>query len=438
MKLLKGLTLNGIAVSFSLAMMTFASLSTMAQQQPQIQASESVAATVNDHMISTFDVRQRMRLMLLTSGGRIPESAMPQLQQRALEDLIEEKLKTQEAERLEFDIDPSEVSNELGRIAASSRITPQQLEQQLISQGVAPVTVEEQIHARLVWQRLVAAKYRSRVRVSEDEIDDVLDRLRKDSSNEQFLVSEICLPAEDPSKVEEVRQAGMQIIQQMQNGAPFGALANQFSVCSTAANGGDLGWVRSGELTPELDQVLKQMKKGTVSIPTAHEGIVYIFAMRDKRAAATAGTPTYQIAYASAPLSIGEAAARTAFAKFKKSNACHGGELNIDLGADIGFSTLPPLPASEVEAPFRSVMASLERGETSEPIANGNYYHTMMLCEKDEGLGLPSRAKVKDRLSSQQLSLLSRRYLRDIRRDSSVEIFTHAAPATATAAATDQ
>lgn len=391
-------------------------------QTPTVQASESVAATVNDHMISTFDVRQRMRLMLLTSGGRVPESAIPQLQERALEDLIEERLKLQEAEELEFAIDDREVAQEIARIAAGSGMSPSQLEQELLKQGVSPSTIESQIRSRITWQRLVSARYRARVRVSEDEIDSVLDRLRTDSAKEQYLVSEICLPVDDPSKVESVKQAGVQLIAQMRQGAPFGAIANQFSVCPSAANGGDLGWVRSGELAPELDTVLQQLNKGSVSVPVESDGLVYLLAVRDKKSAAEAGVPTYQMAYVGIDAAAGEAGAKAILENMRLSNICDGEALNVDLGPNAGATVLPPLPASEVEPQFRTEIAGLNRGEASTPILAGGEYHGVVMCEVDEGLGLPSRSQIKDRLASQQLALISRRYLRDIRRDSSVDI----------------
>lgn len=397
----------------------------MAQQQndgPVIQAEETVAATVNDHMISTFDVRQRMQLMLVTSGGRISPEALPQLQRQALQDLVEERLKLLEAERLEFDIDPEEVADEIARIAASSNVTVPQLEQQLLAQGIAPETVEEQIRARLVWQRLVSARYRNRVSISDDEIDEVMERLRADSRKEQYLLSEICLPVDDESQIEQVKQAGLQMIGQMRQGAPFGAIANQFSVCPSAAAGGDLGWVRSGELAPEIDSIVQQLDKGSVSIPTYHDGLVYLIAMRDKRDAAQGGIATYDLAYASAPVSLGEARAREAFRQLSVSNICDSRSLNIDLGEQIGFALVPQVTEADVEAPFREPLAALERGTLSAPIEADGYYHAMFLCEKDEGLGLPSRDQIKDRLFAQELSLISRRYLRDVRRDAAVDI----------------
>ncbi len=384
---------------------------------------EAVAATVNDEMISTFDVRQRVRLMVLMSGNRIPESAFPQLQEQALKDLVEEKLKLQEAERLEFEIDPADIEDELTRLAASSGLTMEDLVAELEKQGIAIETLADKFKADLTWQRIVSGRFGPRVRVTDQQIETVHDRLREDSRKEQYLVSEICLPVEDEARVQEIYRAGLQMIEQMRKGVPFDAVARQFSVCATAANGGDLGWVHSGELAPELDRVLQNLEPGAVSVPTPFEGNLYILAMRDKRGAGDKkGEPSYTVTYAGAPLTIGEEAARKAFNKLPLTNACESNSLAIDLGPNIGVTSLPALKESQFEEPFREELAKLGRGEVSKPIAYDGAYHAVLMCEKDEGLGLPSRKQIADRLYSTQLTLLSRRYLRDVERNSSVDI----------------
>jgi peptidyl-prolyl cis-trans isomerase SurA len=404
---------------------SFISAPAQAQQQalPAPQAQETVAATINDTMISTFDVRQRMRLMIVTSGGRIPESAYGQLQEKALRDLVEENLKLQEAERLEFEVDPEMIEEELADIAAGARMSVAQLDQQLLAQNIAPVTIRNQIKARLVWQRLVSARYRSRIRISDDEIDDMMELIKADTLGEQYLLSEICLPVADPSREQQIFNAGMQMIGEMRKGVPFDALARQFSVCQSAQKGGDIGWVRKAALAPELLEVVSQLEEGSVSIPTRQEGIMRIMAMRQKRNLVDGGgTKSYEIAYAGAPLSIGDERAREAFAKLKQTNACAGGELSVDLGQDIGVTLLPMMPAEALEEPFRGPISAMERGDVSEPIVSGGAYHAMLICNIDEGLGLPSRDQIENRLFAEELELVSRRYLRDIERDSSVDI----------------
>ena len=51
--------------------------------------SESVAAVVNDDIISTYDLAQRMRLLIATSGVQPTEQTLPQFQQEALVGLVD-------------------------------------------------------------------------------------------------------------------------------------------------------------------------------------------------------------------------------------------------------------------------------------------------------------------------------------------------------------
>ena len=72
-----------------------ASLAAMAQQTPQQVSAhtiDGVVATVNDQVISQSDVRNRMRWMLLRFQQQPDDQIMKQIQDQAIEDLIEEKV----------------------------------------------------------------------------------------------------------------------------------------------------------------------------------------------------------------------------------------------------------------------------------------------------------------------------------------------------------
>ena len=56
------------------------------------------------------------------------------------------------------------------------------------------------------------------------------------------------------------------------------------------------------------------------------------------------------------------------------------------------------------------------------------HLHVAYICEKDEGLGVPPRAAIEDRIFRRQLSLLGQRYLRDLERKSTVEMRVQQAP----------
>ncbi len=386
------------------------------------QVAERVVAVVNDHPISTFDVRQRMRLMVITQGSQIPEEAMAQFQQEALRDLVEERLKLQEAERFDLVIADDEIDGEVARIAASGGGSLLQLQQDLARQGIDLSTLREKVRAEQAWERLVQGRFGGRVNVTDQEIDDKMAELKADVQQEQFLLSEICLPVQGPAQRDQMYNIGLQMIDQMRQGVPFRALAQQYSACPSAARGGDLGWLKTNDLDPDLGDIVSQLSPGNISRPVPQDDMLKMIAVRQRRGAAAAGEPGYAVAYVGAPVSVGEDVAQEAFANLTTTNPCNGDSLSSDLGSNIGVTVLPMLRESEFQTVFHDVLAELEEGQTSELIESEGAYHAVLLCEKDEGFGLPPKRQVANRLEAEELELLARRYLRDVERDSAVEI----------------
>lgn len=384
--------------------------------------SSSVAAVVNDSVVTTYDVEQRMKLMIVSSGGQIRPEILPQLQTQALRDLVQEKLKLLEAAEFEMAVDDREIESELQGIATQGGISVSDLEASLSQQGVAPNALREQIRSGIVWPRLVQARFRNRVRVSDDEVEQTLARMKEDASKEQFLVSEICIPVADPNQVEAYYQGGLQLLEQMRRGVPFAVVAQQFSACTSAASGGDMGWIRSGELPGDLDRAVRELPAGSVTNPILSDGAFMILAVRDKRQAVEKGVDTFTLAYAGAPLSLGRSAARQALEKLPAAEACGGRVQRQDLGADVGVALIENVTVAGLDERFHSAVEDLDRRELSPIIEADETLHVVYVCEKDEGLGLPSRAALEDRIFGRQLSRIGQQYLRDIERDSLVDI----------------
>lgn len=383
----------------------------------------AVAAIVNDKVITTYDVAQRLRLLLVSGGGQIPTSAIPQLQQRALRELVEEKLKFADGEKWKVDVEAAELDAELAEIAGQSGLSLTQFTQALSSQGVDVGGLRDQIRAQMTWQRIISGRFRSRVKVSDKEIDDQLDRLRNDATKEQFLISEICIPVPDPQDAQQYYEGGLQLIAQMRRGVPFAAVAQRFSACSSAATGGDLGWVRAGELPKELDEAVRALPPGAVTNPIPSEGAFVILALRDKREAASAGEMSYTLAYVGAPLDRGRNEALLAIEKLKSADACATGRaLRQDIGSGAGVALLEGVKLREVDPRFRGAIDGLPRGGMSGAIEADGALHAALVCEIDEGLGLPSRASVEDKIMGRQLGRIAAQYLRDIERASMVDI----------------
>ncbi|MEO1042338.1 MAG: peptidylprolyl isomerase [Pseudomonadota bacterium] len=384
----------------------------------------AVAATVNDKPISTFDVQQRMRLMMVTSGGQpITPEVEAQLRVQALQDLVDEELKRQETTEFEVNVSDDDVNQELARIAGTGGTTIEGLVVDLAQQGIAIETLRAKIRTDQAWERLVRGRFNSRVNVTDGEIDNMLDKMRTDRQAEQFYLSEICLPVDSEQQRDRIYNIGMQMIGQMRQGVPFQALAQQFSVCPSAARGGELGWMRPGELEPTVASVVTGLSEGNVSTPIEMDDMMKVVAVQGKREAAEKGDPSYELAYAGvSKFDISRDKAEEAMGRLPLANPCNGGELSTDLGEGIGVELLPMLNINTIRPDFHDALLDLQRGDLSELLESSDAFHRVYVCEMDEGLGLPRRRVIENRIENEEFQLLSRRYLRDLERDSDVEI----------------
>ncbi|MFN3524395.1 MAG: peptidylprolyl isomerase, partial [Phenylobacterium sp.] len=285
-----GASARGLALAAAFAAAAPAAVSAQdapAPQAPTAEApvqpagiTESVAATVNDGIISTYDLAQRMRLLIVTSGIQPTQQNLPQLQRQALISLVDERLQIQELRRVEkeqkFDIvaTDEEVDEEITRMARGNNMTLDQFASVLKAQGVYE-SLRDQIRAEVSWQRWIRGRYGSRLRIGEDQITAAQQHALAAASKPQYAVSEVFIDANRVGGMQTAVQGAGQLVTQMQQGAPFAAVARQFSASATAASGGDAGWVSTGEFPPEVDQALEQMRPGQLSQPIPVSDGVY-------------------------------------------------------------------------------------------------------------------------------------------------------------------
>jgi peptidyl-prolyl cis-trans isomerase SurA len=393
---------------------------------------ESVAAVVNDDIISTYDVMQRMRLLMATSGMQPTEENLPQIEQEAVRSLIEERLQMQELRRVEreqkitiISTDP-EVDEQIADIAQGNKMTADQLKKQLTGQGIGLDTWRAQIRAESSWQSWIQGRYGSRLRIGEDQIKAYQRRLAESAAKPQYQISEVFLDAARVGGMQVAENGAAQLIGQMQQGAPFPAVARQFSASATAANGGDVGWVNQGEMPAEVDAALEQLRPGQLSRPIPVKDGVYIIYLRDKRAGSkTAIVDLKQVASplaADATQAQVDAAAKVLNDLKPKITSCAtleatAGKVDGLVAGDLGEAEITDLAPA-----FQEAAGKLEVGQISDPIRTDAGLHLIAVCGKRQGgANAPTHDQIENRLRGQQLALIAKRYLRDLRNQATIE-----------------
>ncbi|WP_426011411.1 peptidylprolyl isomerase [Caulobacter sp. DWR2-3-1b2] len=394
--------------------------------------SESVAAVVNDDIVSSYDLMQRMRLLMVTSGLQPTQENLPQLEQEALRSLIDEHVQMQELHRVEkaqkitIISTDKEVDEQIEDIAKGNNMTGAQLAQQLAAQGVGVETWKAQIRADSSWQAWISGRYGSRLRIGDGQIKAFERRQAEAASKPQYQVSEVFIDAVRVGGMETAQNGAKQLVTQMQQGAPFPAVARQFSASPTAANGGDAGWISPGEMPPEVDAALEQLRPGQMSAPIPVRDGVYIIYLREKRSGAKAAlVDLKQIAVPLAKDATQDqidAANRTLMALKPQIANCQtleatAGKVEGVVAGDLGEAEIADLAPA-----FQQAATTLKVGQLSDPIRTDAGLHLIAVCGKRQsGAQAPTHDQIENRLRGQQLALISKRYLRDLRNQATIE-----------------
>ena len=392
-----------------------------------------VAAVVNDEIISTYDLGQRVRLLLVTAGVRPTPQNMPQIEQEALTSLIDEHLEIQEIRKQEkeqkFDIvaTDAEVNDNLDRIAKSNNSTAPKLIEALATAGVGVKTLRDQLRAQISWAHWIQGRYGgSRMRIGEDQVNEVLRQIQVQAEQPQYQLGEIFIESSRVGGPDAAMNGATQLVAQLQQGAPFSAVARQFSAASTAANGGDAGWLAAGELRPEIRPVVEQLRPGQLSQPIPVDNGVYIVYLRAKRS----GAGEEMVELKQAAISLGsdappanvEAAQAKLLALKTKITGCDTMEAQaakVDgvVAGDLGEANLKDLRPS-----FRDAAEKLKVNQVSDPIRTDAGLHLIAVCGKRRsGETIPSRSDIEGKLEDDQLSLIQKRYLRDLKNSATIE-----------------
>jgi peptidyl-prolyl cis-trans isomerase SurA len=394
--------------------------------------SESVAAVVNDEIISTFDLAQRMRLLIATSGIQPTQQNLPQFQREALSGLVDERLQIQELRRVEkeqkIEIIPTdaEVDEQLTEMARENNATLPQFKNSLAAQGIGIDTLKEQVRAQSGWQRWVRGRYGSRLRVGDDQVKAEMERIAAAASRPQYQIAEVFIDAARVGGMEVAMNGAVQLVTQMQQGAPFPAVARQFSASPSAAAGGDVGWITAGEMPPEVDAALDQMRPGQLSRPIPVRDGVYIVYLRDRRAGASATTVSLKQVAVALPQGAPDADVRAAAARLSdirtRIRGCEGVEAEAARVQGVVAGDLGEAELKDLSPAFRGAVEGLEAGQTSDPIRTNVGLHILTVCGRGSGDGGDvSREQIEGRLYGQQLSMIARRYMRDLRTAATIE-----------------
>jgi peptidyl-prolyl cis-trans isomerase SurA len=384
-------------------------------------------AIVNGSVITQTDVDQRLAFLSIANNQPIPADQIDALRQQVLRNLIDETLEIQAARTEKIDIKKSDIDRTVTRVAQDSKQTPDQLADYLATHGSSLASLRRQIEGEIAWRRLQQAKIE--VTVGDDEVKAVLDKLKASKGTEQYRVGEIFL-ASTPYTQEQTLQNANKILEQLKAGASFAAYAKQYSEASTAAVGGDLGWVRPEQLPAPLAAVLRQMQANTISNPIPVPGGVSILAVQDTRKILTADPRDAVLSLKQISINFPKGTTREqaepVVARFAEAAKSIGGCGGVDkIAADFHAEVVQSdgIKIRDLPATLQQIMVPMQVGQATPACGSMDEgVRTLVICGRDESQSNgPTYDDVYSQLNEERTNSRARRYLADLRRDAVIE-----------------
>ncbi len=260
--------------------------------QPQdSQRKHYIIALVNDEIVSSYDVEQRLKLLLFLSDIEQTQEILDIMQQRALEALLYERLYLQEAKHLfgkDFHVADTEIEGAIKNWAVQRSFVTQGEEntyEALENQGLPVAALQAQMQAELSWQYVQYHAISRFQKVSEEEITEWEKVVHEKQKAGLFDIGEIFIPLADPAYTKEVIDFIEQIVAIIKvEPEKFPTFARQFSRAPSASVGGRLGLLSLDALSQHASDVVENMKINEVRYLRLQDGF-YILKLYEKQPA---------------------------------------------------------------------------------------------------------------------------------------------------------
>lgn len=391
----------------------------------------TATAVVNGYVITGTDIDQRVALVTAASEAPVSEEELLRLRVQVLRNLIDETLKIQAAAGAELEVKREEVDQTYQQLAAQNfAAEPKKMDEYLATIGSSPASLKRQIEGEVAWENLLRRNIMPFVNVSADEVNDVLKRLEESRGTDEYRLGEIYLSATSENRAAVLANA-QQIMTQLQGGGSFVAYARQFSEATTAVVGGDLGWVRLGQLPPQLASVARTLQTGQLNGPIEIPGGFSILYMINKRQVLSADPneallSLKQISITFEP-GVSQAVAEARVAQFGAYIEALRGCADVEAGAAaVGAQVVSndQIKAAGLPEQLRAIILNLQIGQTT-PLFGGveEGVRVLMVCGRDDpkDAGAPTFAAVMDQIEEERVNKRAQRYLRDLRNDAYIE-----------------
>lgn len=244
---------------------------------------DRVICVVNNDAITMYELDEAELYYLAETREKMQEGEERKaLRERLLQNLIENRIQLQQAERDKVVVEDAEVAENIAEVMKKLKVTDErQFDQVMKAQGLTMDAVKKRMREQLMVQRVIRRKVALRISVTEQEIDKYLVENRDKLETGLTFTARHILLQPDPAKGEEgwleARKRAEEVYGHLLEGQDFAELAKKYSDDPSAKDGGSLGPLKKGELAPDIEEAILRLTPGEASTPFRSQVGYHIF-----------------------------------------------------------------------------------------------------------------------------------------------------------------
>ena len=232
---------------------------------------DRIVAVVNDDIITLFELNLSFKpyeekIRKLGYSTEKEHQMLFKVREDMLNRLIYQKLQDQEVERLKIKIDEPEIDKTIERIKEENFYTDEDLRLTLANEGLTMEEYRGRIKEQILRTKLINFNVRSKVVITKEDITSYYqNHPDKYGGKKKYHLYNIIIkisPFADEREKGKIKARMDEILTGLKAGKSFENMAETYSESSPDTGGGDLGLFRLDELSPQLQNAVKEMKAG--------------------------------------------------------------------------------------------------------------------------------------------------------------------------------
>ncbi len=236
-----------------------------------------IIAKIGDEIITGFDIENKIKTNLFLSGQEINQVNVDKIKTETIDLLVNLRLKSNEVKKHDISTNTQAINQYIKSITSNLNLSKIDLIKQFEINDIDYSQFLKDIEVEFLWQRLVAKTYLDKIKVDNNQIElelmKIIKEEEKNKSIKEINLSEIEVTIENK---EEEKNLIKEITDSIKS-IGFEETAVRFSNSQTAQNGGDLGWVRSDQISEKIYNAIKNLETGEVSKPIKQDKIITFF-----------------------------------------------------------------------------------------------------------------------------------------------------------------